>query len=184
VITVFNKFRIAEENEWLIIFRIRYELFEFLIKIFDLFNIFSFFQNFIHDVFRLYFDIFYSVYLNDVIIYNNLLKEYRKYVRVVLIVLKETGLYLDIFKCEFYIKEIKFLDLIISTNGICIDPAKIQTVIDWQRPIYLKNVQIFVKFANYYRRFIEEFFDICKFMIIFSKKNIKFRWFAECEKAF
>jgi hypothetical protein len=125
MIAVFNKFRIAEKNKWLIIFRIRYELFEFLIIFFNLFNAFSFFQNFINDIFRLYFDIFCSVYFDDVIIYNNSLREYRRYIRAVLTALKEAGLHLDISKYEFHIKEIKFLDLIISTDGIRIDTAKI-----------------------------------------------------------
>src|SRR5437762_13249976 len=146
---------------------------------FGLANAPSSFQNFINDVLRPYLDIFCSAYLDDVIVYSNSLKEHRKHVRAVLSSLKEAGLYLDVTKCEFHVTEVKFLGLIISTDGIRMDPAKTQAVVDWEQPTCTKDVQAFVGFANYYRRFIEGFSDICRPMTALSRKDVKFYWSAE-----
>ena len=92
---------------------------------FGLTNTLSSFQNFINDILHPYLDIFCSTYLNDMIVYSNSLKEYYKHIWAVLLSLKEVGLHLDITKYEFHIMEVKFLGLIISTDSICMDPAKI-----------------------------------------------------------
>jgi hypothetical protein len=90
----------------------------------------SSFQTFINDVLRPYLDIFCSAYLDDVIVYNNSLAEHKKHVHAVITALKDAGLQLDITKCEFFKEEVLFLNLLISVNGIRMDPKKIQTIID------------------------------------------------------
>ena len=71
IIIVFNRFRIREENETFIAFRTRFELFEYLIMLFDLYNKFTFFQNYINDTFHEYFDYFCIVYFDNILIYND-----------------------------------------------------------------------------------------------------------------
>jgi hypothetical protein len=56
------------------------------------------------------------------------LEEYVKYVKKVLRKLKEYKLYLQLGKCEFYVKETEFLGFIVSTKGVKINPKKIATV--------------------------------------------------------
>ena len=51
-----------------------------------------------------------------------------EYIKIILEKLRKAGLYLDIKKCEFKIKIIKYLDLIIIDEKIKIDPAKIKTI--------------------------------------------------------
>ena len=48
--------------------------------------------------------------------------------------LKEAGLYLDIEKCEFSVQRVTYLGMILSTDGLEMDPAKVQAVMDWQEP--------------------------------------------------
>ena len=71
IIVAFNKIRIQKKNEFLIAFRIRFELFEYLIMLFDLCNKSISFQNYINDIFREYFDDFCIAYFDDILIYNN-----------------------------------------------------------------------------------------------------------------
>ena len=56
------------------------------------------------------------------------LKEHVKYIKKVLRKLKEYKLYLQLRKCEFYIKETEFLGFIVSTEGVKINLKKIVTV--------------------------------------------------------
>ena len=71
IIFVFNKLRIREENEFLIAFRTRFELFEYFVMLFDLCNEFVSFQNYINDIFREFLNDFCIAYLDDILIYND-----------------------------------------------------------------------------------------------------------------
>ena len=88
------------------------------------------FQHYVNDVLRPYLDLFVSAYIDDILVYSNSLKEHRKHVRTVLEALREAGLQLDIDKCEFHTTEVLYLGLIITMNGIRIDPKKIEAIID------------------------------------------------------
>ena len=77
-----------------------------------------------------YLNDFYQIYLNDILIYNRIKKDYIKYVRLVFQKLREIGLQMNIFKCEFHIQKTKFLDLLIFIDELRMNSAKIQIVID------------------------------------------------------
>ena len=98
IITVFNKIRIKKKWKKKTIFFIRYKLFEYIIISFELCNIFNIFQIFINNVLRKYFDNFYSIYLNNILIYNNNKKKYIEYIKKKIKNLKQTNLYFDINK--------------------------------------------------------------------------------------
>ena len=68
--------------------------------------------------------------------------------------LKERRLKANLKKCEFYVKETKFLGFIIRVDGIRIDPTKITLIKEWPTPKNLKEVQSFLRLANYNRKFI------------------------------
>ena len=88
----------------------------------------SIFQHYINDTLREYLDIFYTAYLDDILIYNESLKEHQKHVKKVLQALRKTGLQAEIDKYEFYITETRYLDFIISTKDIQMDPKKIEII--------------------------------------------------------
>jgi hypothetical protein len=87
-------------------------------------------------------------------------------------------------KCEFWLDSVKFLGHTISSEGISIDPSKVQEVMDWQ-PIKLAHqIRSFLGLAGYYRRFIPDFSRIAKPMTELLKKGMKFVWSEACDKAF
>ena len=98
IIIVFNKTRIKVEKEEKIVFLIRYKLFEYIVILFELYNLLSTFQVFINKTLREYLDVFYSIYLNNILIYSNSKDEYIKYIKNVLKKLKQANLYLNINK--------------------------------------------------------------------------------------
>ena len=104
-----------------------------------------------------YLDHFLSIYLDDILIYSQNELEHQKHVKKVLDHLRQAGLQADIRKCEFHITQTKYLGYIISTEGIEVDPAKIEAIKNWQPSITVKEVQSFVGSCNYYRRFVKNY---------------------------
>ena len=85
-------------------------------------------QHFINNVLWEYLNKFCIAYLDDILIYSSNLKEYKEHMRLVLAKLCGFGIQADVDKCEFHVTKIKYLRLIISTEGIKMDPAKIETI--------------------------------------------------------
>jgi hypothetical protein len=85
IIAVFNYIYIIEKQEYLIVFNIYYSFFETLIILFGLFNILVIFQAWINKIFYLYLDIFYIVYINNILVHLDNLFEYKKYIKKILV---------------------------------------------------------------------------------------------------
>jgi len=72
-----------------------------------------------------YLDNFCTAYLDNVLVYSRTLEDYKDHVRKVIRKLGDARLYLNIDKSEFAVKEVKYLGLILTTEGIKIDAAKV-----------------------------------------------------------
>ena len=107
---------------------------------------------------------FCTVYLNDILIYSNNEKKYDEHVYLILIYLCEFRLYVNIEKCVFKTQKVLYLNLFIKINNICINLWKIATIIEWSISIKFKQVQSFLRFANFYHCFIINFFKIIKLL--------------------
>jgi hypothetical protein len=99
--------------------------------------------------------------------------------------LKNAGLQLNIDKCEFKQKKVKYLEYIInSKKGICVDPEKVEAIRTWEPPSTIKGVRGFLGFANYYRKFIPRFLSIAQSLTDLTKKDVPFQWRNVEQKAF
>ncbi|GKF40614.1 putative reverse transcriptase domain-containing protein, partial [Tanacetum coccineum] len=98
--------------------------------------------------------------------------------------LKKEELYAKFSKCEFWINTVKFLGHVIDSNGIHIDPAKIEAVKNRASPTTPLEIRQFLGLAGYYKRFIKGFSKIDKPMPELTQKNQKFDWGEEQEEAF
>jgi hypothetical protein len=181
----FNRIRMHfKENEDLITFRIKCETYKYLIMLFELINKSSTFQNFMNDTLMNYLNEFVITYLDDIIVYNNNKKEHIQHVRKILQRLRETNIQANVDKCEFHIIETKFLDMIMNRNDIKMNSEKMKAIVEWKKFTHLKEMQTFLKFVNFYRRFIKNFFIIVKSFVKFIKKNQLFTWSKDCQVAF
>lgn len=124
------------------------------------------------------------VYLDDIVVYGKDEREHAQNLERVLSRLRSVGLKLKPKKCQFFRTSVKYLGHEISDEGIRPDPEKFKTIREWSVPKTVKQVQSFLGFANYYRRFIENFSKIAKPLYESTKKDIKFRWTDACQEAF
>ena len=179
---------IAEGEEWKTAFRTRYGLYESLVMPIGLTNAAANFQALIKNVLHAYLDDFSTAYINDIMIYSNTLKEHKEQVYKVLKTLSDAGLHLKPEKCQFHKQEVKYLGFIIGTDGIRMDPEKISSILDWKTPKNVTDVQCFLGFPNFYRRFIKDYSKVVTPLTSLTKKEggkyIPFIWSSEQQAAF
>jgi len=131
-----------------------------------------------------YLDIFCICYIDDILIYSHMLKEHKKQVRKVLQKLKEAGLFVKPEKCEFSVTKTTFLGFIISEEGLEMDPEKVNAVLNWEAPKFIKDIQCFLGFANFYHRFIYRYSHLCQPLFNLLRKDTPFVWDTACEQVF
>ena len=152
--------RRAEGDEWKTAFRTRYGSFEWLVMPFGLSNAPAAFQRFMNDIFSDLLDVNVTIYLDDILIYSNDPAEHKKHVCEVLRRLRKHGLYAWPDKCHFSTDSVEYLGFILLKEGLKMDLSKVRTIQDWPEPQKIKDIQSFLGFANFYRRFISEYSDI------------------------
>ncbi len=184
IIIAFNRVRIAEGHEWKTAFIIRFGFYEILMMSFGFCNVPSIFQNFVNDILHKFLNDFATVYLDDILIYSKNKKEYIEYVNKVLAALEKAGLLVDILKCEFHVKETRYLGLIISITGFKMDPEKVKVILGWAPPCCLKDLQRFIGFVNFYRRFIKHFSKIAGPLTGLMKKDMYWTWTPAADTVF
>lgn len=182
----FHRNRVKTGDEWKTAFRTRFGAFEWLVMPFGLTGAPAAFQRYINSSLGEYLDWFCSAYLDDVLIYSDGdLADHMEKVRLVLQRLETAGLKLDLKKCEFAVKSVKYLGFIIEVGeGVKVDPEKVSAIKAWEEPTNVKGVRSFVGFANFYRDFIERFSDITSPLVSLTKKGIPFRWGPEQQRSF
>src|SRR6202453_4591050 len=124
------------------------------------------------------------VYMDNILMFSKDLEQHRRIVNEVVRRLKENDLFLKPQKCFFEQKEVKFLGLIISEEGIRMDSKKVEGVQNWPRPKKFKEVQAFLGFANFYRRFVKDFAKIATSLNRLTRKDQEWKWGKNEELAF
>ncbi|GKD41219.1 putative reverse transcriptase domain-containing protein, partial [Tanacetum coccineum] len=97
---------------------------------------------------------------------------------------KKEELYAKFSKCEFWLSKVQFLGHVIDSEGIHVDPAKIEAIKDWASPKTPTEIRQFLGLAGYYQRFIEGFSKIARPMTKLTQKSVKFEWGEKAEAAF
>jgi hypothetical protein len=165
-------------------FSTRYGLYKYLVMSFGLTNAPAYFMYLMNSVFMPELDKFVVVFIDAILIYSKTEEDHADHLRVVLQRLRDHRLYAKFSKCEFWLDSVKFLGHTISSEGILVDPTKVQEVMDWKPPTSVHQIRSFLGLAGYYRRFILDFSKIAKPMTELLNKEIKFHWDDKCEEAF
>ena len=127
---------------------------------------------------------FVSVYLDDLLIASKSMTEHMVHVKKVLSRLKDVGLRLKPSKCMFATEEIEYLGHTLTPEGVKPNSKKVEAVRDFPIPKNVKEVKSFLGLANFYRRHIPDMATISRTLTALTRKNMEFKWTAECEVAF
>ncbi|WVZ52793.1 hypothetical protein U9M48_003815 [Paspalum notatum var. saurae] len=168
----YHQMTIREEDIPKIAFVTRYGHHEFTVVSSGLTNAPAYFMNMINLIFKEELDQFVVVFTDDILIYSKTQK------------FRRNQLYGKFCKCEFWLEEIALLGHVWTTEGVSVDPERIEAVSNWKTPRNVTEIRSFMGLARYYRRFIENFFKIAKPMTELLKDKVSFEWNDECEKSF
>jgi len=153
--------------------------------LFGLANAPATFQFMINKILREFLDQGVVVYLDDILIYSKMHAEHIAMVKKVLSELIEDQLAVSIKRAVFPMKAVEFLGYIVATDGVRMSTRKVNSIRKWKAARSVKKVQIFLGFANIYRRFIENFANIYKPITeILKGDKQKFSWGREQNIAF
>jgi len=180
----YHQLKIKPEDIPKTAFRTRYGHYEFLVMAFGLTNAPAAFMDLMNRVFKKYLDKFVIVFIDDILIYSKSEEEHAEHLRIALETLRKEKLYAKFSKCEFWLREVQFLGHIVGSEGIRVDPAKIEAVMNWERPKTPTEVRSFMGLAGYYRRFVKDFSKIASPLTKLTRKNEKFVWTEKCEESF
>ncbi|GJY51586.1 putative reverse transcriptase domain-containing protein [Tanacetum coccineum] len=172
----YHQLRVREEDIPKTAFRTRYGHYKFQVMPFGLTNAPAVFMDLMNRVCKPYLDKFVIVFIDDILIYSKNKQEHEEHLKLILELLKKEELYAKFSKCEFWIPKVQFLGHVIDSQGIHVDPAKIESIKDWASPKSPTEIRQFLGLAGYYRRFIEGFSKIAKPMTKLTQKKVKFEW--------
>nr|GEU94911.1 reverse transcriptase domain-containing protein [Tanacetum cinerariifolium] len=111
-------------------------------------------------------------------------EEHANHLRIILELLREEKLYAKFSKCDFWISIVQFLGHLTDSEGLHVDPAKIEVVKNWTSHTTPTEIRQFLRLASYYRRFIKDFSKITKSLTELTQKNKKYIWGEDQEMAF
>ncbi|KAA0051719.1 pol protein [Cucumis melo var. makuwa] len=165
-------------------FRLRYGHYEFIVMSFGLTNAPAVFMDLMNRVFKDFLDSFVIVFIDDILIYSKTEAEHEEHLHQVLETLRANKLYAKFSKCEFWLRKVTFLGHVVSSEGVSVDPAKIEAVTNWPRPSTVSEIRSFLGLAGYYRRFVEDFSRIASPLTQLTREGTPFVWSPTCESSF
>uniref|UniRef100_A0A8C9T6V6 Gypsy retrotransposon integrase-like protein 1 n=5 Tax=Scleropages formosus TaxID=113540 RepID=A0A8C9T6V6_SCLFO len=183
--SAYNLIRVREGDEWKTAFSTALGHYEYLVMPFGLANAPSVFQAFVNEVLRELINRSVLVYLDDILIFSRSREEHIGHVREVLQKLAAHKLYVKGEKCQFHVHSVDFLGYILTPNGVTMDPQKVSAVLSWPQPKTVKDLQRFLGFANFYRRFIRNFSSVAAPLTALLKgAPRRLTWTPEASQAF
>ncbi|KAF8761052.1 hypothetical protein RHS01_00624 [Rhizoctonia solani] len=128
--------------------------------------------------------IFTKLDLHDILIFSEKPEDHPTHVREVLSRLMKNQLFCKLSKCHFHVTTVDYLGIVISPAGFSMDQKKIEAVTSWPQPKTVKQVQAFLGFVNYLRRFIPNFSLVARPLHNLTKKETPWSWGNLEESAF
>jgi len=125
-----------------------------------------------------------AAFVDDVLVGTETKEGHDKIVEEILRRLKENDLYIKLEKCVWKVRRIRFLGVVIGPKGIEMEKEKVDRVLSWPEPKNVKDIRKFLGLANYYRRFIKDFTRVARPINMLTRKDVKWQWGVEQQKAF
>jgi len=187
---IYHCLRIQCKDEWKMTFCTHYDHFEYMIMLFDLINAFIIFQIYINKILTKLLNDFCVIYLNDILIFFIEKIDHVDHVKQILKKLRKFKLYASLKKCAFFITKVNFLEFVVFTESVSMNLSRIDIIKTWFRSKMYWKIQVFLRFINFYRRFIHHYSQIAKSLTELLKNSVKdvkinsFIWLSEAKQAF
>jgi len=181
----YNNIHIQKQDQWKGAFRTNQGLFEPTVMFFGMCNSPATFQTMMNTIFTpLIAKNLILVYMDNILIHALTKKQLHKTTKEILKILQEHNLYLKPEKCQFAKQQLSYLGYIISPNQVQMDLIKLKGISDWSALSMIKETRKFLGFCNFYRKFIKDYTKTTSPINQLVKKNTKFIWTEEAQKAF
>jgi len=158
----YDLIRTQKGHEWQTAFRTRYGHYEYKIMPFGLVKAPATFSAMMNTILAEFLDQGAVVYLDGILIYLKRMEEHETLGKQVLARLERHDLVVSLKKTVFHVDTVEFLRFIVGKSGVKMSEKKVENIRKWKAPRSVKEVQIFIRFANFYRAFIENFLKIWK----------------------
>jgi len=180
----YNNIRIKEGDKWKAAFLMNKELFEPQVMYFGLCNSPGTFQRMMNSIFReLLHEGVLANYMDNFIIPARTMKELEEQTIRFLKIAEKHNLCFKQSKCNFNMEEIPILGVVVGKGQVKMEQEKIKAVKEWKTPTKIKDVESFLGFANFYRRFIHNFSHTARPLNELKGKK-EWKWEEEHQKAF
>ena len=125
-----------------------------------------------------------DVYIDDLIIYSNTWEEHVARLRALFDRLTKANLTVNLVKSEFGHAQIVYLGHVVGQGTVRPVEAKVECILNMQRPSNRREIMKFLGSAGYYRKFCRNFSDVVSPLTNLLSKNVKFHWTDDCQRAF
>ncbi|GJW08612.1 putative reverse transcriptase domain-containing protein [Tanacetum coccineum] len=173
---VINQLRVEAEEIPKTVLEQDTDTYAFQVYVFGLTNAPAVFMDLMNRVCKPYLDKFVIVFIDDILIYSCNEEEHANHLRMILGLLKKEKLYAKFSKCDSGFRIVQFLGHLIDSQGLHVDPAKIEAVKNWASPTTPTKVRQFLGLTGYYRRFIKDFSKIAKSLTELTQKKQEDIW--------
>nr|GEX54758.1 putative reverse transcriptase domain-containing protein [Tanacetum cinerariifolium] len=180
----YHQLRVREKDISITTFRTRYGYYEFQVMSYGLTNAPAVFMDLMNRVCKSFLDKFVIVFIDDILIYFKNKEEHEEHLRIIMELLQKEKLYAKFSKCKFWLDFVKFLGHVINSQGVHVEPAKVEAIKSWTAPKSPTEVRQFLWLVGYYRWFIEGFSLIAQPLTKLTQKNKTYEWGKEEEEAF
>lgn len=180
----FHQLRMDNKSEMATAFICSRGTFAFRVMPFGLKNAPAYFQAFVDHVFRDQIGKSVVVYMDDILVYSASTDSHVDAVKDVLAKLKKHGLQITPPKCSWGTTETEFLGFTLGRGQICAMEERVRAINEWADPTNVRELQRFLGFINYYRRFIKNFSAIATPLFALLKKESVWTWEGTQKSAF
>ncbi|MBW0529005.1 hypothetical protein O181_068720 [Austropuccinia psidii MF-1] len=163
--------RIKEGDEHLTAFRTKYGSYESLVMPFGLTTAPASFQNHVKYIFYNILDIHVLIYLDNIMVFSKSEEEHVTDVSTVLSRLRANNVFANASRLMFHVSSVEYLGYIVSSEGLDMEKATVQPILNWAPPRNLKALQSFLGFSNFYLRFIKNHSKKINSLTSFLKKD-------------
>ncbi|KAF8697096.1 hypothetical protein RHS03_07803, partial [Rhizoctonia solani] len=180
----YNNVQVKEGDKWKTAFQTKYGLYKSLVMTFGLTNAPALFQHFMNNLFKDLLDVCVIIYLNNILIYLKDDASHTQHIHEVLRQLMSNQLFCKASKCTFHVTSVEYLGIIVLDKGFSLDKLKIHAAQEWPTPTKVKEVQSFLGFANFLRRFVANFSHMARPLHNLVKKDTPWNWGTKEAEAF